>query len=235
MIQEQIDTLIKVQKIDSEIYNLKDEKAEKPAQKQVLEQVFIQKSQALKAKEEESKSLQLKRKEHEIDLETKEKEIKKYQSQLLQIKTNKEYTALQKEIEGLKADNAVLEDDILGLMEKVDKVKAEIAEERQRLASEDKELKEEIIKIDQEIKDLDVKISSLEKEKTQLCANVEKNLLAQYERILKAKRGLALVTIAGKSCGGCHRVLPPQVINEARMKDKVIRCEFCARLLYWPE
>lgn len=235
MIQEQIASLIKVQKIDAEIYNLREEKVAKPAQKQTLEETFAQRKEGLKVKEDEHKSLQLKRKECEMDLETREKDIKKYQTQLFQIKTNKEYTSLQKEIESRKADNAVLEDDILGLLEKIDKLKAEIAKEKEELVAEEKKLNEKVREVDQEIKEIDEKISSQEKEKSQLCANIEKGLLAQYERILKAKNGLALVSIVGESCGGCHRILPPQVINEVIMKDRVVRCEFCARLLYWAE
>ncbi len=235
MVQEQIATLIKLQEIDTEIYRLKEQRDAKPAEKELIEKEFAQKGEALKAKENETKSLQLARKEREIDLETKEKEIKKYQTQLLQIKTNKEYMSLQKEIEGLKADNAVLEDDILELMEKIDKVKDEIAEEKKELSAEEKKLKEEIGKIEQELKQIDERISFLEKEKSKFSSNVEKGLLAQYERILKAKAGLALVPVVGESCGGCHRVFPPQVINEAKMKDRIITCEFCARLLYWPD
>ena len=51
----------------------------------------------------------------------------------------------------------------------------------------------------------------------------------------RSRAGLAFVAIVGESCGGCHRVEPPQVINEAQKKDKIITCEFCARLLYWPQ
>ena len=234
-VQGQIETLIKLQKIDAQIYEFEQEKAAKPVQKQALEEGFAQEKQTLKDREDELKSLQLKRKEYEIDLGSKEKEIKKYQTQLFQIKTNKEYTSLQKEIEGLKADNAVLEDDILGLMEKIDEIKVSITEEREKLVAEERRLKEETAKIDQEIKEINEKIGNLEKERSQLCANVEKALLSRYERILKAKQALALVPIVGESCGGCHRVLPPQVINETRMKDRIITCEFCARLLYWTE
>ncbi len=235
MVQEQINTLIKLQKIDAEIYKLNEKMAGKPAEKEALKDAFDQMSQSLKDKEDELKSLHLKRKEGEIDLGTKEKEIKKYQTQLLQIKTNKEYLSLQKEINGLKADNAVLEDSILELMEKTDKVKSEITEEKERLSAEEKKLKEETEKINQEIKNTEEKIASLEKEKSQLCPNIEKELLAQYERILKAKGELALVPVVSESCGGCHRVLPPQVISEVRMKDKIIICDFCSRLLYWPQ
>lgn len=235
MVQEHINTLIKLQEIDGEIYRLKDEKSSKPAEKEALKEGFAQKEKTLKDKGEELKSAQLKRKEREMEMETKEKEIKKYQTQLLQVKTNKEYLSLQKEIAGLKADNAVLEDDILQWMEKIDRIKTETTEEKEKLALEEKKLKEETGKIDQEIKAIEEKLSSLEKERTQVSSNVEKSLLSRYERILKAKEGLALVALSGESCGGCHRVLPPQIINEVRMKDKIVTCEFCARLLYYPE
>jgi len=235
MVQEQIDILIKLQKIDAEIYKLREEKTEKPKEKQAKQEEFARKNKTLGDREDELKSLQLKRKEHEIDLETKEKEIKKYQSQLFQVKTNKEYTALQTEIEGRQADNAVLEEDILALMERIDNGKAEIAAEKEKLAIEEKGLKEEIGKIEQEGRQIDEELSSLAQERSRLCPDIEKGLLAQYERIIKAKAGLALVPIEGEACGGCHHVLPPQVINETQIKDRVITCDFCARLLYWPQ
>ena len=234
-VQGQIDVLIKLQQLDGEIYKLKEEGNAKPAETQGLKEAFAQQKQALKLQEDEVKSLQLRRKEHEIELATKEKEIKKYQTQLLQIKTNKEYMSLQNQIGGLKADNAVLEDDILELMEKIDAVKAEIAGERERLIAEEKSLNQEIERIAREVKEIDGKINSLEKERNQVCVNIDKGLLSRYERILKAKAGLALVPIVGESCGGCHQILPPQVVNEARMKDRLITCDFCARLLYWAD
>ncbi len=234
-VQEQISVLIKVQKLDAEIYRLNKEKAAKPAEKQALQQAFSRLGEALKAKEGQSRSLQLKRKDCEMNLQDKEKDIKKYQVQLLQVKTNKEYMSLQKEIEGLRADSSVLEDDILELMEKADKVKVEIGQERQGLVAKEKEMSQETAKIDREIKQIEEKTSSLEKERGALAANVEQGLLSQYERILKAKDGLALVPVVGESCGGCHRVFPPQVINEVQIQDKIVTCDFCARLLYWPD
>jgi predicted nucleic acid-binding Zn-ribbon protein len=234
-IQDQIGILVKLQEIDARLYRLKQEKADKPAQKEALKAAFAEKGEALKNKQDALTSFQLKRKECEISLQTKEEEIKKYQTQLLQMKTNKEYMSMQKQIEGLKADNAVLEDDILALMEKADKAKAEIGEEKEILSGEEKKLGEETAKIDREIKDMAEKVASLEKERSGICPAVGKNLLNQYERVLKAREGLALVPVTGESCGGCHHVLPPQIISEARMKDKIISCDFCARLLYWPE
>lgn len=234
-VQEQIDNLVKLQEIDAEIYRLNEEKALKPVEKEELTEEFEQKKALLKTKEDELKAMQLKRKDRELDLETKEKEVKKYQTQLLQIKTNKEYMSLQKQIAGLKADNSVLEDEILELLEKVDKVRQAVSQDKENLVAEENRWQEETKKIDREIGQIEERIAFLGRQRTELCANVEKTLLAKYERILKAKSGLAFVPVVGETCGGCHKVVPPQVINETRMKDKMITCEFCARLLYWPQ
>lgn len=234
-LQEQIDILLSVQKVDTELYKLKEEKAVKPAKKKDYEQAFEQFKQGLKAKEDELRTLQLKRKEYEIELETKEKETKKLQSQLFQIKNNKEYTALQKEIGGKKADSAVLEDDILRVLDKLDKVKAAVEEEKRKLIDEEQKVKARTGQIDQEIREIEEKAGLLEKEREQLCAGVDKAFLVQYERILKAKNSLALVPIMGEFCGGCNRELTAHLIDEARKKDQLIICESCSRLLYWDE
>ena len=161
--------------------------------------------------------------------------VSKKQSQLLQIKTNKEYVAMQKEIEGLKADNSVLEDSLLASMDTIDALKQEVEKEKQNLALEEKKFKEESAKVDQEVKEIDQKLSSFDVQRKEIAALIDKTLLAQYERILKAKEGLALVPAVGESCGGCHQIVPPQMVNEVRMKDRIVTCQFCARLLYFSE
>ena len=64
---------------------------------------------------------------------------------------------------------------------------------------------------------------------------IEARLLSQYEKILKSREGLALVPVVNNACGGCHLGLPPQTINEILQHEKLIVCESCARILYWPE
>ena len=56
-----------------------------------------------------------------------------------------------------------------------------------------------------------------------------------HERILKNKDGLAVVPVTDGSCQGCFGMMPAQVINEIRMKDKIVMCENCARMLYIEE
>ena len=114
---EQLSTLLQLQDLDSKIYTLSREKRSKPLELEILRQTRDTDKQKISVVEKELIELQLQRKNKEIDLETKEGVIKKYQIQLYQIKTNKEYQSLQKEIGTIKADNSVLEEEILQIME----------------------------------------------------------------------------------------------------------------------
>ncbi len=233
VIQEQIKILVELQKIDSEIYHLKKELETHPLLKQKVEADFEKKKSRLKTAEEELKAAQLKQKQKEVDLQAQEEKIKKLQSQLYQLKTNKEYSAMDMEIKGLKADNSVLEEDILKLLDAVDQAKIKCTQEKEALASEEKKSKEELARVAQRATEIQSDLAAHEEKRKSYVPNVDTKLVAQYEKILKGREGLALVPVRNNSCSGCHLELPPQVVNEIQMQDKLIVCESCARILYW--
>ena len=68
-----------------------------------------------------------------------------------------------------------------------------------------------------------------------LAAKVDKSFLSKYERLIKNRDGLAIVGVVNAACQGCFRVLPPQITNEIRMKQDLVFCEHCARILYIEE
>ncbi|PIU40049.1 MAG: hypothetical protein COT00_03765 [Candidatus Omnitrophica bacterium CG07_land_8_20_14_0_80_50_8] len=234
VIQEQIKILVELQRIDSEIYHLKKELASHPLLKQQLEADFEKKKVRLKAVEEEQKAAQLKQKQREGDLGAKEEKIKKLQAQLYQLKSNKEYSAMDMEIKGLKADNSVLEEEILKLLDVVDQTKAKCAKEKTLLAVEEKKLKDTLDALALKAQGMQAELSVREEKRKAYTPHVDAKLIRQYEKILKGREGLALVPVKKSSCGGCHMELPPQRVNEIQMQDRVIVCESCARILYWP-
>lgn len=229
---EQIKLLIELQKLDSQIFKLNRELAGQPIFIRNLDELFKQHEAAYKAKEEELKSLAIKRKEKEVDLQSKEDGIKKLQTQLYSIKTNKEYQAMEKEIAGQKADVSVVEEEIIKILDEIDECTKEVAAQKQALEAERKKDEEEKSKIHQKTKELEASLAQLNSERTALAQKAEKEFLTKYERILKAKNGLAMVNIDGDSCGGCNLNLPPQVINEVRLRKDIIFCGSCARILY---
>lgn len=230
--EEQINLLIKLQGIDSQLYRLRRELQAKPKLIEELEVKRDEEQSAVKTIEEKIKVLQMKRKEKEIDLQEKEANVKKLQLQLFQVKTNKEYQAMQHEIEGLKADNSLLEDGILLMMEQIDELSKELAKEKELFAEAERRLAEDRKKIEGEIAALENEIANFERQRKELIGGIDKEVLSKYERILENRDGLALVPVKEYACQGCFINLPPQTINEIQMKDKLNICENCARILY---
>ncbi|MFH1381060.1 MAG: C4-type zinc ribbon domain-containing protein [Candidatus Omnitrophota bacterium] len=231
-VEEQIRMLVELQELDAEIFGKKRILELAPEKTKEMDAILEEKTGRLKALEEELKDIQLKRKEKEVDLAAKEASIKKYEAQLTQVKTNKEYSVLQKEIADIKADNSILEEEIIGFLEKIETVEKDIAKERELLAVEKKKIDSEKKKIEEEIKAIQAEFDELNKKRQEFTAKVDKNLLSRYEKILYKTDGLAMVEIVDGACGGCNMNLPPQVVNETRLKKEVTFCGNCARILY---
>jgi len=231
-IADQLKVLIELQKLDGEIYQLRRELGAKPVEAARLKEDHSKLMQGLQAAEARTKSTEVRRNQLEMDLGQKEQQIKKFQIQMYQVKTNKEYSALQLEIEGLKADKSVLEEEILKLMEEVDRAKAQVASERDRLKAAEASLNSRLGLMDQEAQRIRASIEQLQGARIVLTPKVDPRVLSQYERILQRKEGTALVPVRGDACSGCNMILPPQAINEVQMNTRLIPCESCARILY---
>ena len=231
-LRAQINSLVKLQGIDSEIYTLRSEKESKPQEIRTLEVSFEEKKQSLAKLEKTFLDLQKQRKDIELELASKEESIKKLQSQLYQLKTNKEYQAMLQQIADAKADASVAEDKILGLLDQADKIKNDIDSEKQRLHQEEKIVNEQKKKIEERIKEIDDRLAQLEAQRKQIMPEIDPKILTQYERILLNRDSLAIVSVRNNSCQGCNMFVPPQVINLIKMYERIITCEVCNRMLY---
>lgn len=234
-IKEQLGFLIQLQEFDTKIYNLLREKEEIPLKIAEFQKKFDDKKTTLTNLEEKAKSLGVKRKEKELDLASKEENIKKFTNQLFSLKTNKEYQAMLEQIAGLKTDTSVLEEGILKIMEEQDILKEEVNKEKSYLAEEEKKLQEEKKKFEGRTKEIDYTINEFTSKRNQVIPSIDKQIFSNYERILKGKDGLALVKIKDFACQGCFMNVSPQVVNEIKMQERIIFCEFCSRILYIEE
>ena len=233
IISEQIKILAELQKIDAEIYALKKELETHPELQKQAEHDFEKKKASLKLAENDQRNLQVKQKEMEVDLQSKEDKIKKLQSQLYSLKTNKEYQTMEFEIKALKADKSVLEEEILKFFDSIEEAKTRTLKEKELLAEEEKRYKGVIEALKNQASEIQSQVQAGEEKRKVFLPSIDPKILPQYERLLKNREGLAIAPIRNNSCGGCNIGLPPQVVNEARMQEKFIVCESCARMLYW--
>lgn len=234
-VNEQIKILVELQKIDAGIYRLRKDLSTHPELQKQSAAEFEKKKTRMKAAEDALKALQLKQKQKESDLASREDKILKLQGQLYQLKNNKEYSAMDHEIKGHKADKSLLEEEILKILDAADQAKADLAKEKEALTKEEKAHQAELDQLKKVSAELMAGIAAEEEKRKSYVPNIEPRLLSQYERILKSREGLALVPVVNNSCGGCHLGLPPQVVNETQQHEKMIVCESCARILYWPQ
>ena len=235
LMEEQIKILIELQGLDGEIFRLEKELAAKPGEIKALEDIFKNKEDEAKSVDAELKKVQLEHKSKEMELQAKEGSIKKLQSQLYQLKTNKEYSAMENEIKSAMADCSHLEDAIITLLDKIEEVEKVREQRKGQLKIEQRKLEDEKKVLNDAAKKVEEELSMLKASRKEVSEKVDKTILAKYERILNNKDGLALVPVRGNACQGCFLNLPPQVINEIKMKKDFVFCESCARLLYLEE
>ena len=231
--KDQIKKIIELQKIDGEIYNLKIELKEKPSILAQLKEGFELCKGVLTEVEEKLKTIQVARKESELDLKTKEDEIAKSNAQLSQIKTNKEYTAKISEIEHIKADKSIIEEKILMSYDESDIVIVEIEKAKVKVDEEEKNYLAKKKQTEDDIKIIEDRIKVLDSQRNQASDGIDRSFLNRYERILRHKEGIAIVPVQGEgSCGGCFMNVTPQQINAIKMQKELVECEMCSRILY---
>lgn len=232
--KREIDGLLKVQERDVRIYSLEKEKEYLPQELSAFKAKAQELENKVKAKQEENKKLQVTRKDLEVELEAKQENIKKCEVQLYQLKTNEEYKTMQKQINDQRFECGILEDKILEKMEGIDEANAELKELENISAGAKYNLVEKEKEISHRIEIINDDIKKEQEGRDVLAKEVSPDFLKKYELIFNNKQGAALVSIENKACQGCHMALPPNVINEVKRGSKLIICDNCARILYYP-
>jgi predicted nucleic acid-binding Zn-ribbon protein len=234
-LSQQLATLYELQKVDTQIRRLEEQKKAIPDQIEQLSLEYEKYKQQLQDKEEELEAIQKELRSKNRTLETQQEQLKKYYTQRKSVKTEKEYNALEREINNLQKKNSILEDEILELLFSSDEV-TEALKEHQKVHRAEK------ISYEKQKKDLlsasadcDRQIAEWTNKRSLYDNRIDSQLLTVYDewRIRRGRSLLALVV--GNTCGGCNMTIPPQTINEIHKREKLINCSSCSRILYLPE
>jgi predicted nucleic acid-binding Zn-ribbon protein len=227
--------LIRLQTIDNSIQELRTRIDKFPGMSKALDEKLRSATASLEGAKEKVKTNLANRKKLEVEAGGAEGKISKYREQMLSVKTNEEYKALQHEIEHAQKGIRKVEDDILNLMMEAETLQSEIKaaevvlkEDQQRVAHERKQLEEE------NRRDL----SALEeyiKERKEIEKGVSDDLIPHYERVRKHRGGVAVAAARDYVCEVCKVRIRPQVFQEIRKNDKIIACDACQRILYNPD
>lgn len=170
------------------------------------------------------------------DITSAESSVERYKKQLDDVKNNREYDTLTKEIEFQSLEIELCNKKIKEALIKVDEKKVDLEEAesliKDRMAAL-KEKKEELDEIMQETRDEEEKLKN---KASELEGTIEPRLLSSFKRIRKNSRnGLGIVYVQRDACGGCFNKIPPQRQLDIKMHKKVIVCEYCGRIMIDPE
>ncbi len=232
---DHLEVLKQLQAIDGELFRLRRAQQDKPRELAQINADVAAQDAMVKAAENRMKTLQVAQKEKEVELQTHEANVKKLQGQLFQVKTNKEYTLMQREIDSIKADNSLREEEILKAFDAIDAAKQDRQAAQHALEAVQQRLRTEQARIERELAVMQEQVAALEQQRGALVPGLTPQVLSTYERVLNLRAGLALVPLLNDACGGCNRRLPPQIINEVLLKAKLTTCQSCNRILYFDE
>jgi len=227
--------LIRLQAIDVSIQELRSRIDKFPGISKALDEKLRSAQADLEAAKERAKHNQSNRKKLESEIATIESKISKYRDQMLSVKTNEEYRALQHEIEHAQSGIRKIEDEILNLMMEAEASQGEVKTAELRLKEDQQNVKAERSQLEEENRH---DLSALEayiKERKEIETSVSSDLLPQYERVRKHRGGIAVAAARDSLCEVCQVRIRPQVFQEIRKNDQIIACDACQRILYDPE
>jgi len=229
---EKLRTLVRMQAFDDEIGRCRELQKVLPKQLNTL----IQDVEEASAKVQETQNVKdgIVKRQKELEGEIKHNnELKlKYGNQLAEIKTNKEYKALNSEIANLTQKNGDIESQLLELMDTETEINKQLAQYQTELkaAEQRKAAKEDDLR--QQISQLDGKIEELRRQRTELAHTLKSDaLVKQYGNLIKNKNNRAVVFNVNGACGGCGFVIRPQIRIELELRKKIYNCESCGRIL----
>jgi len=232
---EQLNLLIQLQEIDGKIRTLVEQKKRMPEALANL----ANKREAIKANLDKSKenlvAAQKNKRDRDKDLEVGIQKVEKLKAHTSEIKNNKEYQALLKEIEAAEQENKTVEDDILLLMEKIDAASAEITATEQQAKDDEAALQAEQKELGAAIRQIEAELNSVEQARHEQESRIQPAVLAHYQKLLLSKAGIAIAEARGEACSGCYMSIPPQVFVNVKKNESIITCPQCGRILYYKE
>jgi uncharacterized protein len=176
---------------------------------------------------------QARRRAEEKDVAVVQARLAKFKDQLMEVKTNREYQAMQHEIEAAQTEVRSREDRILEIMLEADDRSAEVARAEGDLATAEREVAAARVALDQEVEALRADLDRAAADRQTLVGEIDPLALAIFEQVARGRKGVAMAEARGGLCTACHVRLRPQVFNEVRRNDAIIQCDSCNRILYF--
>ena len=231
--KEKLLLLIALQECDSQLVKMVGKKKDLPEKINKLDEDF----RIFKEGIEQNKKKYDEIKARHIESENKIKKINegmvKTRERLLEVKKNKEYQAMLKEIEAAEATRGDVETEIIKMLDELDKLAIQVKKDEATLAEHRNKYEEEKKSIENDLNSIDTSYATWEKKRNDLIKKVPSDLLSQYERVKNRNNGVGVISVWKAVCSGCHMNIPPQLYNELQKSTELLSCPNCNRIMYF--
>ncbi len=234
--EERLKTLYHLQAINTEIDRIKALRGELPLEVKDTEDQIEGLNTRIRNYSGEIDDLTRRSASEKAKIEEAHDKIAKYKEQLDNVRNNREYDLLTKEIEFQSLEIELAEKHLNEFARIIDTRKAEISATQEKLEDQNHILADKRKELEQIISETKVDEERLTEQALALEPSIDERTLKAFKRVREnARNGLAVVTIQRDACGGCFNRIPPQKQLEIRMHKKIIVCEYCGRIIIDPE
>ena len=233
--KEKLLSLIKLQECDSQLVKLSAKKKILPENIDKLDKEFSSFKEGIDKNKIKYDELKSRHTESENKIKKLNEGMVKTKARLLEVKNNKEYQAMLKEIEVSESSRGNIETEIISILEELDKLSILVKKDEETLKQSKNKYEQEKKLIEDDLNTIDADVLDWEKKRVDLQKNVTDDLLAMYEKIKKRNKGVGVISVWKAVCNGCHMNIPPQLYNELQKSNELLSCPNCNRIMYFQD
>lgn len=233
-LKEGLEQLLKVQEVDLELKSLEEAKSKYPEEIARRQAEIARAEGGLKVLTDRQEELERKRRHLERELDDAREQLKKHEARFSDVTTNKEYDALQMEVESCKSKMSEFEGQILEIIESSEGLQEQVELETQDVGEMGQEQQGRVDELQAKLDSLQGEVDGVQKRRSTAIKGIDPNLLRSYENA-KGGRGLTVAPVRKGSCGACYRQLPAQMKTVVRRAVDVMICESCGAIMAWDD
>ena len=233
--KEKLLLLIKLQDCDSQLVKLSAKKKILPENIEKLDKEFNLFKEGIEKNKIKYDELKSRHTENENKIKKVNEGIVKTKERMLEVKNNKEYQAMLKEIEIAESSRGEIETQIISLLDELDKLSVLVKKDEEILKQSRSKYEQEKKAMEDDLNAVDTDVANWEQKRIDLQRDVPDELLVRYERIKKRNKGIGVTSVWKSVCNGCHMNIPPQLYNELQRSDDLLSCPNCNRIMYFQD
>ena len=234
-LKQQIDILVQYQSIEADQHKIEKRLKDIPNQIDALENKLKTYEQELENEKKKVEDVKKEYKAYESAVKDNLEKAKKSEFKLAEVKNNKEYQSILKEIDELKKKNDLVEDKMLECLDFLDQEEDRLKVKKTEFDAikiESEEDKKDILEEGQKEKE---RLAALEAEKQEVLNHIDAQMMTQYEKVRGVVGRIVMARVENALCHACNMNMPPQRYHELLKCEEIILCPHCHRILYWED